>query len=297
MKAIVVNKFGGPESLEYMEVEDPVECPGFKVLQASAIGVNFADTHQTENTYFIKSSPPFIPGSELIGINNGKRYIGISGNAYAERVMVPEKLCFNIDDGITDSQALACAIQGVTALKLLEHVKPGSTVLVYGASSGVGIFAMQIAKLKGARVIAVTSELKIDLVSKFHPDSIIVGERPQCRADYILDMIGGSTFQYNLNILNDGGTLILYGMASRELTSPVDTQMLMTSNKTIKGFWLHPYFNDHTSYQNDLNCLYRLILDGKLSVIDTHSYPLKDASQAHRDVLGRKTAGKVHLIP
>lgn len=298
MKAIVVNNFGGPESMEYSDVNDCVKMPNYKILKSNIIGINFADTHQTENTYLIKKRPPFIPGAEVVGIDeHGNRYLGIAENSYSEYVSVHDTMCFDIPDLISDRQALACGIQGVTAYMLTESIKPGQTVLVYGASSGVGLIAIQLAKLKGARVVAVTSESKMDLVKLLGADSVVSGGVPECNPDLILDMIGGKVFEHNLNILNQGGTLVLYGMASREAMSVIDPYYLMATNKTVKGFWLHPYFGNHVEYQKSLNVLYDLIISNKIRIISDHTYSLSNAKQAHEDILSRNTYGKVCLIP
>lgn len=298
MKAIIANGFGGPEVLQYVDVDDPSETPGYKLLKNSLISINYADTHQTENSYMVKAlQPGFIPGTESVGIDkNGDRFLSVYPGAYAEKMLVPNAFCFEIPEHISNEQAAACSIQGITAYKLTENIKSGQVILIYGASSGVGTIAIQLAKIKGAKIIAITSEEKTEYVKSLGAD-LVFTKNPNIKCDLILDMIGGSGFLDNINSLNPKGKIIIYGSASRESTTLVDPQILMSQNKTIEGFWLQPYFGNHQEYQKCLNIMFDLVKNNSIKIISNFKYRLSDAMQAHRDILDRKTFGKVCLIP
>ena len=161
MKAIQISTFGGPDVMKLVELADPVAGADEVLLNVSAIGINYADTHQTENSYLSPQRLPLVPGIEVVGTHDGKRYLAtVSSGGYAEKAVAHKGVIFPIPDNVTDEQALCVLVQGTTAwhlLKTMAHLRKGETVLVHAAAGGVGTIAIQLAKMWGATVIASTS--------------------------------------------------------------------------------------------------------------------------------------------
>ncbi len=170
MRAIQITEFGGPEVLTLTELPDPVPGRGEQVFDVRAAGVNYADTHQSENSYLARQSLPFVPGSEVVvQAPDGTRLVGLVGaGGYAERVAADPARLFPVPDGVSDAQALTTLVQGATAWHLLRtsaHLQRGESVVVHAGAGGVGTLAIQLAKRWGAgRVIATaSSEAKREL--------------------------------------------------------------------------------------------------------------------------------------
>ena len=164
MRAVQITRFGGPEVLDVVDLPDPVPGDGEQLYEVSAAGINFADTHQTENSYLAQQQLPLIPGAEFVGTpaGGGQRVVGLlDGGGYAEKVAAHERLTWPVPDGVSDEQALAIVLQGATAWHLLRtsaHLAEGETVVVIAGAGGVGSLAVQLAKRWGAgRVIATAS--------------------------------------------------------------------------------------------------------------------------------------------
>ena len=162
MKAIQITEFGGPEVMQLVELSDPVAGPDQVLINVSAIGLNFADTVQIRNQYVTQQKLPLIPGLEVVGTTpEGKRVLAsISEGAYAQKVVAHKSAAIEIPEGVSDEAALAMLVQGTTAwhiLKTFGHLVPGESVVVHAGAGGVGSVAIQLAKMWGARVIAVTS--------------------------------------------------------------------------------------------------------------------------------------------
>ena len=178
MKAIQITSFGGPEVMNLVELPDPVAGADEVVLDVTAIGINYADTHQTENSYLSPQTLPMIPGLEVVGTVNGKRYLASSSSGgYAQKATANKAALIAIPDGVLDQQALCMLVQGSTAwhlLKTMGHLHKGQTVVVHAAAGGVGTIAIQLAKLWGAKVIAVTSsEEKFELAKSLGADVVV----------------------------------------------------------------------------------------------------------------------------
>src|SRR3954465_11295496 len=151
MRAIQISEYGGPEVLELVELPDPVATEGFDVVDVTASGVNFADTHQTDNSSLSTTSLPQIPGSEVVGRTaDGRRVAALVGSGgYADFALAPAGLAFAVPDEVTDGAALALLVQGLTAWHLLRtcaRIQPGESVVVHAAAGGVGTLAVQLAK-------------------------------------------------------------------------------------------------------------------------------------------------------
>jgi NADPH:quinone reductase len=165
MRAVQITEFGGPEVLRVLEVPEPTPGPDQVLVNVNRAGVNYADTHQAENSYLAPATLPLIPGAEVVGrTSDGRRVIAIVGTGgYAERVVADTRTIFDVPETVDDVTALALAVQGTTAWLLLRrsvHLEPGESIVVHAAAGGVGSLAVQLAKAWGAgRVIATASTM------------------------------------------------------------------------------------------------------------------------------------------
>ena len=312
MKAIKITEFGGPEVMRYLDLPDPIAGDDEVILEVTGIGINYADTHQTEDSYLSKQELPLIPGLEVVGTFEGKRYLTGAPNAYAERVVAKKNQLIPIPDSITDGQALSTFVQGTTAwhiLKTIGHLKSGESVVVHAAAGGVGTIAIQLAKMWGAKVIAVAStEAKRDLAKRLGADVAIdasveglkeriIEANGGKRVDLVLEMVGGKTFDRSLEALTTFGRIVTYGMASREPMSMVHPAQLMGRSQSISGFWLANCFGRKELMADVIAELFSLIAKGSIEVIVGATYPLSQAAEAHRSILARASTGKVVLDP
>ena len=317
MHAIQVNRFGGPEVLEYVEIPDPVPVAGLEVLEVSGSGVNYADTHAAENSYLSAQTLPMIPGSEVVGrLADGRRLCGFTATAqggYAEKALVAPSACFDVPDSVGDAEALSLLVQGLTAWHLLRtsaRMVPGETVVVHAAAGGVGSLAVQLAKLWGAgRVIAVAStQEKRDIATSLGADVTVDSGSADLAADLIaandgkgvdviLEMVGGATTDASLAALGSFGRLVVFGMASREAATPIPPTSLMIGSKSVIGFWLVDCMKVDPigMVAQPLADLVRLVASGAITPLPGTAYPLEDARRAHEDMRGRRTTGKVIL--
>jgi NADPH2:quinone reductase len=315
MRAIQINRFGGPEVLELVELPDPSAVDGFEVVDVTAAGVNFADTHQTENSYLSATQLPVVPGSEVAGrTSDGRRvaaFVGTGG--YAEKALAPTGLAFDIPDGVSDGAAVALLVQGLTAWHLLRtcaRMTHGESVVVHAAAGGVGTLAVQLAKAWGAgRVIGTASSpAKRELAESLGADVTVDANTEDMNAalreanggrkvDIVLEMVGGPTFDGSLRALNRFGRLVVLGMASRTPPTPIEPGSLMMGSKTVMGFWLVDCMGDPAMLTAPMKELMDMTAAGSLRPIVDASYPLEDARRAHEDLRARKTTGKVVLVP
>ena len=314
MKAIQVNRFGGPEVMEYVDVADPSPKPNEELIVVTSIGINYADTHQIENGYLSPQTLPLTPGLEVVGhTNSGRRVLAaVEHGGYAQKALANKALVIDIPDGITDAQALCMLVQGSTAwhiLKTVGHLSPDETVVIHAAAGGVGTMAIQLAKLWGARVIAVASStnkqelaksLGADVTMDANVDDLaaaMLAANDGKRIDLVLEMVGGKTFDDSLAVLAPFGRVITYGNASRTAPKAVHPGSLVTGTKTITGFWLANCFGHKELLQDVISELFTLVLAGKITPVIGATYPLSQAVLAHQDMLARKTFGKVTLDP
>jgi len=318
MRAIQVEQFGGPEVLQLVELPAPTPTESEVLIEVSAAGVNYADTHQTENSYLSQQHLPMVPGGEVIGRTpDGRRVLGFTSTGtggYAERAVLNQFMAVPVPDGITDGQALALLVQGLTAWHLLRTVgrlTDGETVVVNAAAGGVGNLAVQLAKLWGAgRVIALaSSDSKRELALSLGADVALDSNSDDLKAavrsanggrgvDIVLEMAGGSAGDQLLASLGAFGRFITYGQASREAMTPIAPGTLMVGSKTVSGFWLMDCMKPNkiaTMVAVPLQELLALVASGELRPIAADSFPLAQAADAHRALLARTTTGKVIL--
>ncbi len=314
MKAIQITEFGGPEVMQLVDLPDPIAGPDQVLINVSAVGLNFADTVQIRNQYVTQQKLPLIPGLEVVGTTSeGKRVLAsISEGAYAQKVLAHPAMTMNSPDGVSDEAALAMLVQGTTAwhiLKTFGHLVPGESVVVHAGAGGVGSVAIQLAKMWGARVIAVTSSDEKSALAKSLGADVTVDAKSANLAqamldanngkpvDLVLEMVGGKTFDASLEVLAPFGRVIVYGMASGEMATPVNSISLLGSNKTITGFWLGHCFGKKELLDDVIAQLFILIKNGKLKPIIGATFPLSKAGDAHRAIVGRGTTGKITLDP
>ena len=315
MKAIQITEFGGPETLVVRDLPDPEPIEGEQVMDVLAAGVNYADTHQTEDSYLAKQSLPLIPGGEVVARDeSGRRLLGlVSSGGYAQRIAADPRRMFPVPDSVSDGQALTTLVQGASAWHLLRtsaHLQPGETVVVHAGGGGVGTIAIQLAKRWGAgRVIATaSSEDKRALTLELGADVAIDSRDPDLTAalreanegrgvDIVLEMTGGPVFDQSLAALAPLGRLAVFGMAGRTPPTPVQPGALMQRSTAVIGFWLvHVAQRPHLLAEAVLD-LMALIADESIRPIVGKTYPLEQAADAHRALLDRSSVGKLVLDP
>ncbi|MFY9488284.1 MAG: zinc-binding dehydrogenase [Solirubrobacterales bacterium] len=314
MRAIEVHEFGGPEVLQLRELPAPEAPEGALLLQVDSAGINYADTHQAENSYLAPSKLPLVPGTEVVGRTpDGRRVVALLAGAggYAEQAVAWPQTVWEVPDNVSDGEALAVVLQGVTAWHLLRtsaHLNEGETVVVHAAAGGVGSIAVQLAKRWGAgRVIATASNpdkrgLALELGADFAIDSrtddlksALIEANDGRKVDVILDMAGGPTFDAGLASLAPFGRIVTYGMAGRVPPSPVDPGALIGRSRAVIGFWMVHCATVPGMLDAAVNGLLELISAGELRAIVGGSYLLADARQAHEDIRARGTTGKLVL--
>lgn len=320
MRAIQISHTGGPEVLELVELPVPKPGAGQVLVKVEAAGVNFIDTYLREGRY--PAPLPFIPGQEAAGTVEALGE-GVTGFApgdrvawngtrgtYAEYACAPAKDLLHIPDGLSFEDAAAVLLQGVTAHYLAfdtHPIKAGETVLVHAGAGGVGLLLTQIAKMLGARVITTVSNAqKAELSRGAGADHVIlyteedfVSRVKEITADeglpVVYDSVGKTTFEDSLKCLRPRGLMALYG-ASSGAVPPYDLIRLSTAGSL---YVTRPTLKDYVQTREELEKraedVFGWVKEGKLHVRIGHRYPLAEAQQAHRDLEGRKTTGKVLL--
>lgn len=315
MHAIQIDRFGGPEVLQLRELPDPIPTDDEILIDVTAAGINYADTHQIENSYLASQRLPLIPGLEVVGrTSDGRRVVAlVDGGGYASKVAAHKGLIFDVPDEICDGAALALVLQGVTAWHLLNtsaRVRAGETVVVHAAAGGVGTIAVQLAKRLGARVIASASthekrELTLSLGADVAIDAnatdltrAIESASNGRKVDVVLEMVGGSTFDASLEALAPFGRLVTFGMASRTAPKDIQAGALMASSRGVIGFWLNHCIQEaSTMLHPQMAELFDLTVRGILKPVVGESYPLAQVRKAHEDLRARNSVGKLVLLP
>jgi NADPH2:quinone reductase len=313
VRAIKVSEFGGPEVLALTEVPEPSAGEGQIAVEVSAAGINYADTHQAENTYIAPTELPLIPGLEVVGVAaDGRRVVGLvpRGGGYAERAVVAAARAVEIPDGVDDAQALALVLQGVTTWHLLRmstHMQPGETVLVHAGAGGVGSLAIQLAKRWGAgKVVATASDERkralatelgadVTLDSTAAEDADAIREAAGGPVDVVLEMVGGRTFDASLDALRPLGRLACYGMAGRVPPTLLSAPDLIATSRAVIGFWLVHSLARAELFRQPVEELLAMVAAGELRPVVGGVYPLSEARRAHEDLRARRTVGKLVL--
>lgn len=315
MRAIQITEFGGPDVLEVEELDDPTAPEGFHLVAVSAAGVNYADTHQAENSYLAPAELPLVPGAEVVGtLEDGRRVVAILGSGgYAEKAIAHPSVMFDVPDGVSDGQALAIVLQGTTAWHLLRtaaQLRRGESVVVFAAAGGTGTLAIQLAKRFGAgRVIGVaSSDDKRELVERLGADATVDSRAEDLtaaireanggdRVDVVLEMVGGRSFEQALEAVAPFGRLVHFGQAGREGAPKVDPGRLMGKSRGVIGFWLAHMMQRPDLMREAVEDQFAAVLAGELEPIVGATYALEDARRAHEDLRARSTVGKLVLTP
>jgi len=322
MRAIEITQTGGPEVMVLRELPTPEPGPGQALMQIEACGVNFVDVYQREGRYAVPL--PFVPGQEAAGtviavgpdvtaVKVGDRvaWCHVMGT-YAEFAVAPISKLIAIPDSITTKQAAGAMLQGMTAHYLAHStyaIQSGDTVLIHAGAGGVGLLLIQMAKRLGARVLTtVSTEEKAALARHAGGDEVILYTQEDFAAKVreltggkgvpvVYDSVGKTTFDGSLACLRTRGMMVLYGGSSGAVP-PFDLIQLSTKGSL---FVTRPTMKDYTATREELEQragdVLKWVAEDSLKLRLEHSYPLAEAAQAHRDLEGRKTTGKVLLIP
>jgi NADPH2:quinone reductase len=320
MKAMRFHEHGGPEVFRADDVPLPEPGPGQARVKLEAIGVNFIDIYHRMGTY--KVALPFTPGQEgagivdalgagLTGLRIGARVAyAFSGGAYAEYTLVPADKLVPVPDGVSSIVAAAVMLQGTTAHYLATDtfaLGPGHTALIHAAAGGTGNLLVQMAKLRGARVIATAStEAKRALATEAGADAVLPYEDFDTATrtltggkgvDVVYDSVGRDTFERSLNCLRPRGVLALFGHASGTV-SPVDPLTLMSKGSLyLTRPTLGNYLQTRAELLQRAGDVLSWLGSGALKARIDRQLPLSEAGAAQAALAGRATTGKVVLIP
>ena len=308
-----MEEFGGPELLKPVEVPDPEPSGGEVVVDVARSGMNFADTHAIRNDYLAEQTLPLIPGGEVSGTTpDGRRVAALlQSGGYAQKVAVPEPWLVPLPDEVSDDQAAALLLQGLTAHSLLHfcaHVEEGETVVVEAAAGGTGTLAVQLAKRAGAKVIALASSdekralaerLGAEATADSRADDLreaILDANGGERVDVVLHM-SGTGFEPELKALGMLGRIVVFGNAARH-PNEVATNYLLRTSKSVLGFWLAPLIvRRRDLVARVIGELLGAVAAGELEVVIGGVYPLSEAARAHTEMQERRTTGKLLLDP
>jgi NADPH2:quinone reductase len=322
MKAIRVHASGGPEVLKLEDVPEPTPKPGEAIVKIDAAGLNFIDVYQRSGLYKLEmpltlgleaggTVTAIGPGVTDVKVGDKVAYTGVPG-AYAEYAAVPAARLVVLPQGVSTKQGAAAMLQGLTAHYLACStwpLKKGDTCLVHAAAGGVGLLLTQIAKLRGARVIGtVSTDEKAKLAREAGADEVILYTKQDFEVEVKritggkglqvnYDSVGKTTFEKGFNVLAPRGMMVLFGQSSGPV-GPLDPGILGAKGSL---FLTRPSLVAHVATREELlqraGDVLGWIRDGKLKLRMEFEFPLKDAAEAHRALEGRRTTGKVLLIP
>lgn len=323
MQAIQILQPGGPEALQLVELPTPSPGPGQALIRIEASGINFIDIYLREGRY--PAPLPYTLGQEaagtIIALGDDTSASGFKvgdrvawahfPGTYAQLAVAPVSLLVHVPESITSQQAAAAMLQGMTAHYLAHSAYPirqNDEVLIHAGAGGVGLLFIQMAKALGARVFTtVSSEEKAELARTAGADEVILYTREDFAAAVkklapgglhaVYDSVGKTTFDQSLSVLRPHGTMVLFGASS----GPVPPFDLIKLAHMGSLYITRPTLKDYIATRKDLEQrageVFELIADGSLKLRIEHIYPLADAAHAHRDLEGRKTTGKLLLIP
>lgn len=323
MKAVRVHAPGGPDVLRFEDIPDPIPADGQALVRIEAVGVNFIDVYHRTGLYKVPSLP-FTLGQEaagtveavgpgVTGIAAGDRvaYTAVMGS-YAEKAAVPADRLVKLPEGLTARDGAAAMLQGMTAHYLAcstYPLKPGDVCLVHAGAGGVGLLLIQIAKLRGARVLSTTStEEKATLAREAGADEVILYTQQDFAAEVrrltdgrgvqvVYDGVGRATFDKSLDSLARRGMMVLFGQASGPVP-PLDPAVLNAKGSIyLTRPSLFHYIAEREELVSRAGDVLGWIKDGRLKLRIGLELPLAEAAEAHRALEGRTTTGKVLLLP
>jgi NADPH2:quinone reductase len=323
VRAVVVEQTGGPEALIVKEVDAPTPGPGEILVDVAASGVNFIDTYQREGLY--PKPLPFVVGSEGAGtvaqvgadvegvsVGDVVAWAMVDGGGYAEQVVVPAARVVPVPDGVDPEVAAALMLQGMTAHYLCESTYPvvaGETALVHAAAGGLGLLLTQMLARKGVRVIGTTSTEEKAALARgagaaevvLYTEVDLVEEVRRLTdgrgVDVVYDGVGRTTFDASLDCLRRRGMMVLLGASSGPVP-PFDPQVL---NQKGSLFLTRPTLAHYVASREELlergGAVLAQVAAGDLDVRIGGRYSLDDAARAHEDLEGRRTTGKLLVVP
>lgn len=323
-KAIRIHSHGGPEVLVYEDVDPGKPGEGEVLLRQTAIGLNFLDAYYRSGLYPAPKGLPLIPGGEAAGVvvavgpgvdwlKAGDRVAyTIAVGAYCEERVVPADRLVRVPDGVSDEQAAALMLKGLTAEYLLRRtfvVKPGDTILFHAAAGGVGLIAGQWAKHLGAKTIGtVGSDEKAELARKYGYDHVInyrttdfvaaVADLTNgAKCDVVYDSVGVDTFAGSLDCLKPRGLLALFGQSSGPVPAFNLALLAQKGSLYITRPTLFTYVAKRTDLESAAEALFSAVANGVIDVQINQRFALADAAKAHAALEGRATTGTTVLLP
>jgi|TARA_B110000438_G_scaffold76031_1_gene76111 NADPH2:quinone reductase len=322
MKAVRVREYGGPEAMSYDEVDIPSIGENDVLVKIEASGINYIDTYQRSGLYQIPlpatlgleaAGTVTETGSNVSSFQSGDRvaYTSVPG-AYADYAVVPEEKLVNLPDGVDFNQGAAAMLQGCTAHYLCKstyEVKAGDRCLIHAAAGGVGLLLIQMVKNAGGFVIGtVSTEEKANLAKSAGADEVILYSEQNFETEVkritegagvnvAYDSVGKSTFQKSIDCLSKLGYMVLYGNASGPVTEFNPATLGPKGSLFLTRPTLFDYTADRESLEWRTSDVFNWIAEGSLNLRVEHFYALADAQQAHKDLEGRKTTGKIILTP
>ena len=321
MKAIVCEEFGPLEDLVYKDVPDLEPGEGQVLIRTEAAGVNYPDGLLVQGLYQSKPDRPFTPGSEVAGevvkigagvtrFKPGDRVVTYCSGGYAELAVGSEQTCFALPDGMDAADACAMIIAWGTshhALKQRANLQPGETLVIFGAAGATGTAAIQIGKVMGATVIAVcSSEEKRKIALEQGADHAIGYDNLKDEvkgltggkgADVVYDSVGGDAFAAASRFMAPGGRLLVIGFASGEIPKLPVNLTLVKEYAVVGVFWGNWTRREPAAYLANMNELFGWYSDGKIKPLIEGRYPLAEAADVLKRVLGRGAVGKLALVP
>lgn len=321
-KAIRIHETGGPEVLKYEEVETPAPAAGEVLIRQNAVGLNFIDIYFRTGLY--PARPPFTPGGEGAGVissvgegvtqfKEGDRVAYVTnGGAYAQERLMPADRVVKIPDGVSDEQAAAIMLKGITAWYLLRRTFPvekGHRILYHAAAGGVGLILGQWAKHLGAQTIGTAGgEEKVKLALQHGYDSVIdyktenfvekvaaLTDGKKC--DVVYDSVGKDTFEGSLDCLRPLGMFVSFGQSSGQVP-PFSINLLAQKGSIFTTRpTLFTYVAERKELETAADELFGLVKDGVITPKINQRYPLADAGRAHDDLENRRTSGATVLLP
>ena len=322
MKAIVCNDFGPIQNIEYKDVNEPVIQDQSVIINVKSVGVNFPDGLLVQGKYQLKPETPFIPGMEVAGeivkigsnvssFKIGDRVAALSQlSGYAEQAVVQEKSVFKIPSKMSfdDSCALLCAY-GTShyALKQRANLKKNELLVVLGASGSTGIAAIQIGKIMGAKVIAVSSNSEKQKIAKDNGADISIGYdnlKEELKSisngkgiDVIFDPVGGDIFDTVARTMARSGRLLVIGFASGTIPKLAVNLALVKEFSVVGVFWGAFTRSEPIEYKQNMIELFNWYKEGLLKPLIQDSYPLSEAAVVLEKILARGAKGKIILKP
>ncbi|MGX1266274.1 NADPH2:quinone reductase [Rossellomorea marisflavi] len=320
MKALVFERFGGPEVLSYQEIPEPTLASNEVLVRMKAVGLNFADVYRRKGNYHLSGKPPYILGYEGAGIVEmvGEDVKGVAAGdriafadvpyANAELVAVPNDKIIPVPEAISFETAASLLLQGLTAHYLTKDsysIKSGDHALVHAASGGVGQLLVQIIKSLGGHVIGLTStKEKAEVAKAIGADHVFlydedwaakVKEVYPAGVDVAYESVG-STLNDSFQATRTGGTVVFFGMAGGD-PEPVDPRMLMDTSKTLTGGDLWNVLTSHEERVERSAELFQWISNSSITLSEPTTFHLSEGRKAHEYLESRKSTGKILLLP